>query len=567
MEIFWVTLRRTCLVGLLLAGSLSGCSDSSITDKPNNPSVDAIKPKPDFVSLERQALAGDATAQNEIGRLYSEGGRPVDWSRFSDEELEAIEKNDWDKVSTPNLEYYAANKVKKDATQAVAWFRKAAEQGNADAQNSLAHAYHEGKAVPKDAAKAVEWWRKAADQNHAGAQNALGAAYDHGKGVPKDAAKAVEWFRKAADQGNVYAQNNLGIMYSLGKGVRQDSTEAVEWYRRAANGGNASAQYHLGLAYDHGKGVPKDAVKSVEWYRRAAEQGNANAQNNLGIMYSLGTGCAKDIVRAYMWVNLAATQGLPNAIGIRDLYENWMTSDQIAEAQRLTREWKPGKSDVASGFSAKSGGEIAKVGTATAFVVSDQGHLLSNHHVVSSCSQVRLAGSDKPLKLLPQDVANDLALLQMPDKPQAVAVFRAANDLRQGENIVIYGYPLEGTLAAGGNLSPGVVSALAGVGNNTSQIQISAPVQPGNSGGPVLDGKGQVVGVVVQKLDAVKVAKLTGDVPQNVNFAINEATTRTFLDSNQVPYKTGKWWNLMGKSLEETAAEARKYTVVVECWK
>lgn len=122
-------------------------------------------------------------------------------------------------------------------------------------------------------------------------------------------------------------------------------------------------------------------------------------------------------------------------------------------------------------------------------------------------------------------------------------------------------------MAAGGNLSPGVVSALAGVGNNTSQIQITAPVQPGNSGGPVLDGKGQVVGVVVQKLDAVKVAKLTGDVPQNVNFAINEATTRTFLDSNQVPYKTGKWWNLMGKSPEETAAEARKYTVVVECWK
>jgi hypothetical protein len=169
--------------------------------------------------------------------------------------------------------------------------------------------------------------------------------------------------------------------------------------------------------------------------------------------------------------------------------------------------------------------------------------------------------------VLPQDEANDLALLQMTDKPKAVAVFRAANDLRQGESIAAYGYPLLGALAAGGNLSPGVVSALAGLGNNTSHIQITAPVQQGNSGGPVLDGKGQVVGVVVQKLDAVKVAKLTGDVPQNVNFAINESTARAFLDSNQVQYKTGHWWNFGQKDLTEIAEDARTYTVVVECWR
>ncbi|ODS68322.1 MAG: hypothetical protein ABS38_06920 [Acidovorax sp. SCN 68-22] len=203
----------------------------------------------------------------------------------------------------------------------------------------------------------------------------------------------------------------------------------------------------------------------------------------------------------------------------------------------------------------------------TAFVVSSQGHLLTNRHVVGNCQQVRLAGSDKPLKVLPQDEANDLALLQMTGKPKAAAVFRAANDLRQGESIAAYGYPLQGALAAGGNLSPGVVSALAGLGNNTSHIQITAPVQQGNSGGPVLDSKGQVVGVVVQKLDAVKVAKLTGDVPQNVNFAINESTTRAFLDSNQVQYKTGHWWNIGQKDLADIAEDARTYTVVVECWK
>jgi len=195
--------------------------------------------------------------------------------------------------------------------------------------------------------------------------------------------------------------------------------------------------------YAIGDGVPKDGAKAVEWFHKAADQGNVYAQHNLSNSYWYGSGCPQDKVRAYMWANLAAAQGYADAIKNRDWFENQLTSDQIAEAQRLTREWKPGQSDVTAGFSTKSGGEIAKVGTATAFVVSDQGHLLSNHHVVSSCSQVRLAGSDKQLKLLPQDAANDLALLQMPDKPQAVAVFRAANDLRQGENIVIYGYPLD----------------------------------------------------------------------------------------------------------------------------
>ena len=245
-----------------------------------------------------------------------------------------------------------------------------------------------------------------------------------------------------------------------------------------------------------------------------------------------------------------------------------MTPAQIAEAQRLTREWKPGQhTESAIGPGSPSDEALEKAQVGTAFFVSKQGHLLTNRHVVGDCQQVRLAGSDKPLKVLPQDEANDLALLQMTGKPKAVAVFRAANNLRQGESIAAYGYPLQGTLAAGGNLSPGVVSALAGLGNNASQIQITAPVQQGNSGGPVLDGKGQVVGVVVQKLDAVKVAKLTGDVPQNVNFAVNESTARAFLDSNQVQYKTGGWWSFGQKDLTEIAEDARTYTVVVECWK
>ncbi len=538
---------------------IAGCSDSVNTGKPKK-IVDPWEniDEPDFLSLKRRAEAGDASAQSALGLRYSEG-----------------------------------KGVAKDPAQAVAWWRKAAEprgewedeskpgekisdQGDANAQNYLGWAYSNGEGVQKDDAQAATWFRKAADQGNAGAQNNLGMVYDNGRGVPKDDAQAAAWWRKAAEQGNADAQFSLGVMYYEGKGVPKDATQAVTWSRKAAEQGNAKAQYNLGTMYDQGTGVPKDDVQAVAWWRKAAEQGQANAQFSLGAYYGelkeieqFGDPVGlRDPVQAYMWFNLAAAQGFTGADKRRELVAIIMSPKQIAEAQRLTREWKPGQqTESAAASDRPPSGVLEKKMVGTAFVVSNQGHLLTNRHVVGNCQQVRLSGSDKPLKVLPQDEANDLALLQMTDKPKAVAVFRAANDLRQGESIAVYGYPLQGALAAGGNLSPGVVSALAGLGNNTSQIQITAPVQQGNSGGPVLDDKGQVVGVVVQKLDAVKVAKLTGDVPQNVNFAINESTARAFLDSNQVQYKTGHWWNIGQKDLADIAEDARTYTVVVECWK
>jgi len=570
------------MVSRILAFSMAvalivGCSDSVNTGKPKLDIDQALSEadKSDFLSLKRRAEAGDASAQNALGLRYSEGkGVAKDpaqalvwWRKAADQgvanaqyRLGEIYDN-----SYSNIVYG----VPKDSAQAVMWFRKAAEQGNTDAQISLGKMYYRGEGVPKDVTQAVAWFRKAAEQGNSDAQAGLGSMYDNGEGVPKDAVQAVTWFRKAAEQGNANAQNNLGVLYDNGGGVPKDSAQAVTWFRKAAEQGDAGAQRNLGLMYDNGRGVPKDAAQAAMWYRKAAEQGNADAQHNLAVDYFFGEGVAKDAIRAYMWANLAAAQGNQNGTVLRDnIISRDITPAQIAEAQRLTREWKPGQNtESPSSTGGTSGGAMEKAMTGTAFVVSSQGHLLTNRHVVGNCQQVRLAGSDKPLKVLPQDEANDLALLQMTGKPKAVAVFRAGNDVRQGESIAVYGYTLEGALAAGGNLSPGVVSALAGLGNNTSHIQITAPVQQGNSGGPVLDGKGQVVGVVVQKLDAVKVAKLTGDVPQNVNFAINESTARAFLDSNQVQYKTGHWWNIGQKDLTEIAEDARTYTVVVECWK
>jgi TPR repeat protein len=97
----------------------------------------------------------------------------------------------------------------------------------------------------------------------------------------------------------------------------------------------------LGLIYQLGEGVPKDYVEAVRWYRLAAEQGDPGAQVDLALVYERGQGVTRDDVQAYMWLNLATARGNIDAAKLRNVLEAGMTPDQIAEAQRLAREWKP----------------------------------------------------------------------------------------------------------------------------------------------------------------------------------------------------------------------------------
>ncbi len=169
------------------------------------------------------------------------------------------------------------------------------------------------------------------------------AAYQRG-----DFATALQIWRPRAMQGVAFAQVNLGIMYYSGHGVPQDYGEAAKWYRLAAEQGNAIAQVNLGFMYYSGQSVPQDYGEAAKWYRLAAEQGNPTAQSNLGSMYYSGQGVPQDYVQAHLWVDLAASRFPPSATEDRDqaahnraLVASHMTPEQIAEAQRLAREWKP----------------------------------------------------------------------------------------------------------------------------------------------------------------------------------------------------------------------------------
>ena len=153
----------------------------------------------------------------------------------------------------------------------------------------------------------------------------------------------IDSLRQKAEQGDADAQFMLGYAYDFGKGVLQDHKEAVKWWQKAAEQGHADAQYWLGAAYENGEGVPQDYTEGVKWYRKAAEQGHADAQLMLGWVYADGDGVPKDSVLAYMWLNLAASkikgEFRESAAKFRDRVAEKMTREQIAEAQRLAREW------------------------------------------------------------------------------------------------------------------------------------------------------------------------------------------------------------------------------------
>ena len=144
-------------------------------------------------------------------------------------------------------------------------------------------AYATGEGVPQDFAEAVRWYRLAAEQGYASAQNNLGLAYATGEGVPQDFAEAVRWFRRAAEQGLASAQFNLGFAYANGEGVPQDSAEAVRWYRRAAEQGEDKAQYALEVMYRTGDGVPQNNVEAHMWFNLAASRSSgADRERSVG---------------------------------------------------------------------------------------------------------------------------------------------------------------------------------------------------------------------------------------------------------------------------------------------
>ena len=210
--------------------------------------------------------------------------------------------------------------------------------------------------------------------------------------------------------------------------------------------------------------------------------------------------------------------------------------------------------------------EAAEISAGSGVMIGTQGEILTNSHVVEDCQKITVQFSSKYSEtavLVARDQRNDLAVVRTSKPLVSIAAFRDGAPVRAGDAVVALGYPLSGLLASTANVSVGNVSALAGLGDNSRYLQISAPVQPGNSGGPLLDASGHLVGIVTAKLNAVRVAKFTGDIPQNVNFALKAEVARTFLDSKGIAYRKAPSDQQLSPA--DVGDIARPFTVHIEC--
>jgi TPR repeat protein len=538
----------------------------------------------DFASAIKElrplAERGNAEAQAYMAAAYLAGdGTPRDveqgvkLARLSAAQGNAVGEN------YLGVAYLAGLGVEKDVAEAARWFRKSAEQGFAEGESNLGLMYWSGVGVARDPVEAARWFRRAAEQDNGIAAFQLGRAYYEGRGVGQDYKQALVWFRRGAAHGSADAENMLGVVYFTGRGTRVDYAEALRWYRRAVAENHPAALYNLATAYYEGKGTGQDYRRAGVLYDRAARLGFARAQSMLGGMYLRGIGVPQDYRQGYFWLSLAAAR-LPagteraNVIRARDDLAARLTPEEIARTQAATRLWQPatprtgvqaaGQPDPAPAPPPDDKRKPAATGSG--FLVNQNGYVLTNRHVIASCREIRVrgaSGTSREARLVAIDERGDLALLRA-DLPGATALrFREGAGIRPGDEVVALGYPLAGVLASQVNVTIGAVSALAGVRNDARYLQMSAPIQPGNSGGPLLDLSGHVVGIVSAKLNALALAGRTGDIAQNVNFALKASVMRDFLDAHRIAYQAAP--STRDFKAADVGERGRTATVFIEC--
>ena len=362
--------------------------------------------------------------------------------------------------------------------------------------------------IIKDPSESFQWCLKAAA----------------GDRLTDEEVKPIPSYRKAAASLALNAQYEVGRLYANGEGVKKDEKLAAEWFQVAANGGLAKAQSMIGGAHLNGKlSLKKNAVEAVKWLRRAAEQGDVGAQVNIAYCYDQGIGLVKNPAEAYKWALLSAAQGEDQTRKNIDICERNYNPQDLAEGRRMAQEWEvahasPNNAEHVDSRKNKADGEkVSKPAnklkqTGTGFFITEDGYFITNHHVVEGASKIQIKTSEgiTDAVIIRVDEAMDLALLKVEGTFEALPV-SDSRSIRLGATVATLGFPSVKLMGLEPKLSKGEVSSLAGLSDDAKHFQISVPVQPGNSGGPLFDVRGNVVGVIVSQLDQKAALRITAD--------------------------------------------------------
>ena len=428
--------------------------------------------------------------------------------------------------------YLEGDGVPKSTSEAIAWLSMAAEKGDPLAAFELGKIYSSNRGVPEDQVAASYWYAISATPE---AAYEMAKRHLKGIGVPQDGAKANAYLLKAAEGGVAEACQELAVRYDYGRDMPVDKKAAAKWYRAAAEKGLAEAQFSYACMLESGVGGPQNHREAVRWLREAAMQDHQKAQHNLAVHYMSGVGVPRDAVQALAWFTIASTSVRLESVEARDAAEKQLGSAAVLKAQEMARELHReiliGSTVAAAPDEAPlPGPEYADAPKAqgTGAIVTRNGLILTAHHVINGAKHVLVFIGDRsyPATIEREDPANDLAALRIPADNLPAIPLAPDTDVRLGAPVATLGFPNPSVQGNALKVTRGEISALTGALDEVRDWQISAPIQSGNSGGPLLDEHGRLLGVIVTKL----IGPVGDDMPQNVGYARKGAYVRAFLE-------------------------------------
>jgi len=257
-------------------------------------------------------------------------------------------------------------------------------------------------------------------------------------------------------------------------------------------------------------------------------------------MYYEGQGVPQDYVLAHMWFNLSSSNGVKNGTEGRNMAEKKMSPSQIEKAQQLARNWKP-TNKIRTAESPPSTPQPPKskdvaIATGTGFLFGSQDYIITNYHVVKGTSEVTvkfLNGESINAEVVARDIQNDIAVLKLTKSPSFQSremKFGDSSMVRMGDKVFTIGYPSINIMGFKPKYTEGVISAVTGIKDNPTVFQTTVPIQPGNSGGPLFNEKGEVVGLTTSSLSLLAIESM-GAVPQNVNYAVKSSFVKNTIST------------------------------------
>jgi TPR repeat protein len=530
--------------------------------------------------LEKAAAARHPEGMGILGyRLLNGIGMPPKPNKGIDLLMQAAEAGFHEAACELFWPLIQGRSVKKNPELAFKLVRKAQENHHPSAYGLIARCYMFGVGTTKDEHKAVDALRRGATYDDVECLEWLGNIFLKGTaGQQRSLAESLHYFNRAikqgsldsfqpmheayiklddnrsalktlqsgAEAGSIDCRLLLGVAYGFGTlGESVDEPKALTHYLIAAEAGNRMAKYFAGDLLLNSKNVRKDIPRGVAFIKSAAAGNIYGAQHLLAQLYLQGLGVTQDINMAYFWANVAASLNAEDKdyAQFRDSLAAKLDVKELTKVQGLCRTWL-NKKPIQDASEESSSGNAA--GSGSGIIFTTDGLVLTNHHVAAagtSYTVITSDGQEIPATVVAQDADLDVAVLRLRTRyaspnhrtpPPLISSAKA----RSGERVFTVGHPLAGLLSTEAKYNEGTISALSGMKDDQHLMQISVPIQPGNSGGPLANSRGEVVGLIVATINGGALLKQSNIMAQNINFAIKADPIRNFLKENSITIPT-----------------------------